>query len=104
MNPFRSKYVQLLEKDLERALADAEFFRGKCERLELALMSYANSPSQDYVSRTEKAASPIESTTVELPKKETWREKIDKWSKMSPEEQDAAVGVEASQPKPEVMQ
>ena len=91
---FGKRYIEHLENQLS-------FYQGKCERLELALMSQSTSAAQSYVERTE--PKPIESTTVELPKKESWREKFDKWGKMTSEEQDAAVGVKAEEPKPEVL-
>jgi hypothetical protein len=78
-----------------------DFFMGKCERLEMALMSQSTPAAQSYVERTE--PKPIESTTVELPKKESWREKFDKWGKMTDEERDAAIGIKADEPKPEVV-
>ena len=91
---FGKRYIEHLEKQLS-------FYQGKCERLELALMSQSTPSAQSYVERTEPKT--IESTTVELPKKESWHEKFDKWGKMTPEEQDAAVGVKAEEPKPEVL-
>ena len=55
------KYVQQLETDvkflrelLAQAHKDVEFYRGKVERLELAIMSNAAAPAQiDYAHRTE---------------------------------------------------
>ena len=95
---FANKYLIDEIADLRK---QRDFYQGKCERLELALMSQSTPAAQSYVERTE--PKPIESTTVELPKKETWREKIDKWSKMTPAEQDAAMGVSPEEPKAEVV-
>jgi hypothetical protein len=91
---FGKRYIEHLEKQLS-------FYQGKCERLELALMSQSTPSAQSYVERTEPKT--IESTTVELPKKESWREQLDKWRKMNDEERDASLGVPKAEPKPEVL-
>lgn len=70
---------------------DKEFFQGKCERLELALMSKSpNDAAQNYAARTD---SPIEQTTVEVdPPKKTWQQFQGDWSKLSEAEQEKILG------------
>lgn len=95
-----SKYMQLLEKQLELAeerLADArkdlEFYRGKCERLEMAVMSVAAAPAAaEYVSRSDKppireARAPQPLGVPRIPFGDLKR----KWNAMSAEEQDKAM-------------
>ena len=91
---FGKRYIEHLEKQLA-------FYQGKCERLELALMSQSTPAAQDYVARSEPAK--IESTSVELPKQKTWHEKYQEWVKMTDEERDVAMGVVAEEPKAEVV-
>lgn len=64
-----------------------DFFMGKCERLELAILSAtATTAAQEFVRQAE--PSPIAETLVEQPKKQTWRGMLDRWRNMSDEEQD----------------
>ena len=98
----QTKYVQLLEQDLEFMRAqlaaerkDIEFYRGKVERLELSIMSNAAIGAQlDYAASTRDDVSraPVtppkwEQAARHVPFSEIRR----RWNAMSQEEQEKAV-------------
>ena len=85
------RYVKHLESELAQTRKDLEFYRGKCERLELALMSKSpNDAAQNYAARTD---SPIEQTVVETePPKKTWAQFQKEWSTLSEAEQIEKLG------------
>jgi hypothetical protein len=79
-----SAYTRLLEQQLAQTRKDLEFYRGKCERLEQALMPQTK--PEPVVVR------PIEATPIETkPAKKTWRETVSEWAKLTPEQQDEAM-------------
>lgn len=91
-----SKYVQLLEKQLalaEKQLSaarqDVEFYRGKCERLELAIMS--NPPAQQaFAARQEKPA--IDKVRVpQPPPRIPFSDLKTRWNSLSQDEQEKAL-------------
>lgn len=94
-----ARYIELLEKDLklertrlETARRDLEFYRGKCERLELAIMNATPAVAgQDYVRRTEPKKPSIGTVKLEGAMRPMFNELRNKWNKMSLEEQDKAV-------------
>ena len=87
-------YVKQLEEDLrlerERAKEqreDVKFYRGKCERLELALASQGNAAQQAYETRTSiEARPPIE--RVEAPRRKTRQDILREWNSLSVEQQE----------------
>jgi hypothetical protein len=92
-----SKYVQLLEKQLEIAqkqLADArkdlEFYRGKCERLELAVMSVAAAPAAaEYVQQAKPAIKDVK--LQQVPPRLPFTDIKRRWNAMTEEEQQKAL-------------
>lgn len=94
-----SKYVQLLERELEikrkqidEARKDLEYYRGKCERLELAVMSYAPAPAAaEYVARSDKPAVKDVKVHPPVPPRIPFGDLKRKWAALSAEEQDKAL-------------
>jgi hypothetical protein len=91
--------LRLLERIVGQQRKDLEFLQGKCERLELAIMSQAQAPAQhEYVARTDQRPNVVGAlekltTGTRLP----WREVQRKWANMS--EADQVKAVEAGQLK-----
>lgn len=98
------RYIDTLEKMLQLERERVEFYRGKCERLELAIMSQANSAAQQsYAARTD--APPITETKVEMPRHVPFNELKRRWNTLSLEEQEKAIAEgnwNADQPKEEI--
>jgi hypothetical protein len=101
-----SKYVALLEKQLQlaqqqfadvrkqlaEAREDIEFYRGKVERLELAIMS--NPPAQQEYAQTQTIVRPaIQSVKAQpqTPPRMPFMDLKAKWNAMSAEEQEKAM-------------
>lgn len=77
-----SRYTKLLESQLAQTRKDLEFYRGKCERLELRLTG---------TTPPEPEAKPIEAVEVqtpEEPRRMSWVETVSWWSKLSAKEQE----------------
>lgn len=76
---------------VEDLIKQRDFYQGKAERLELAIMSQTPlAAANDYAARTD---SPIEQTTVEVdPPKKTWQQFSGDWSKLSEAEQEKILG------------
>lgn len=94
---FGAKYVRLLEDDLKRERelslqlrADVEFYRGKCERLELALFNQQPA-GKEYVQRTEPAKPSIRNVRLETALRPVFSDLKRKWNALSAEEQDKAI-------------
>jgi hypothetical protein len=97
-----SKYVQLLEaqlaltqKQLAEARKDIELYRGKCERLELAVMTQAAAPAAaEYVARTD-AKAPRDIRDVKLqqqtPPRIPFSDIKRRWNALSAEQQEKAI-------------
>jgi len=95
-----AKYIAQLEQDLklerkrlDDARRDLEFYRGKCERLELAIMNnQTGSPAGgDYVRRTEPRKPSIGSVKLGESMRPMFSELRKKWAAMTAEEQEKAV-------------
>lgn len=80
-----SAYTRLLEGQLAQTRKDLEHYRGKCERLELALLR-----KNDVVLPQTETRS-ITETKIEKPKRKTWKEVGSEWLKLKPEEQDKMI-------------
>jgi hypothetical protein len=79
-------YIPHLEAEVTWLRAEYAFLKGKCERLELAIMSYSTPPAKDYVERSEARTSRIEEPIqTETPK--TFRQVEEEWSTLTPEQQ-----------------
>jgi hypothetical protein len=63
-----------------------DFLKGKCERLEQALLSTRG------IEVVEQKPSPIEQVTVEAPRKSTWQKAQEMWNSLSEEEQTKRLG------------
>src|SRR5215472_1250352 len=90
------KYVKLLEFDLAQGIerenklrADVEFYRGKCERLELALNQTGSPAQQNYVERSEPKKPPIGQTRIEG-MRPPFSELRRRWLALSEQEQETA--------------
>lgn len=87
----RARYVAHLESENEWLRREYSFFKGKCERLELAMMT-ANREStaaQQYVDRSDKQTD-IAKAKVEVPNlgsEKSWAQTQATWANMTPEEQ-----------------
>lgn len=98
---YLDRYIRLLEKqlaqlraDLKTLRQDLEFYRGKVERLELAIASSSPIPAQaEYAARSERKPPALSSAELSkiigthLP----FRELARKWNTLSAEDQDKAV-------------
>ena len=79
-------YIPHLEAEVLWLRAEYAFLKGKCERLELAMMSYTTPPAKDYVERSEAQTTRIEEPIqTETPK--TFRQVEEEWSTLTPEQQ-----------------
>lgn len=95
----QTKYVQLLERELEYlrsqlalARSDIEFYRGKVERLELSIMSNANVPAQQsYASRSETPAPRMRNLMPASPPRIPFSEIKRRWSGLNEQEQQKAI-------------
>lgn len=97
---FTTKHLLDEIADLRR---QRDFFQGKCERLEMAMMAaQTTTAAQEFVARSE--PTPIEETKVETPAKKNFAQIRQWWSTLTDEEQDKAMGVKEPEPKPEVLQ
>ena len=89
------QYVKLLEDDLrlerertKEQREDLKFYRGKCERLELALASQGNAAQQAYEARTGiEIRPPIERT--EVPRRKSRQDLVREWNNLTAEQQEA---------------
>jgi hypothetical protein len=95
-----AKYVQLLEKELEflrvqfiQSRLDVEFYRGKCERLELAVMSVTVAPAAaEYVARSEQQKPGIREVKLRsAPTRLPFSDLKHKWNAMTAEQQEKAI-------------
>jgi hypothetical protein len=91
-----SKYIALLEADLKlererlkTARADVEFYRGKCEKLEFAVLeSSSAAPAASFVRRSEPPKRPsIGSVKLENAMKPMFHELRRKWDALTEEQQ-----------------
>ena len=89
--PIKLTFNQHLQSEVSRLRKNEDFYLGKIERLELALMSQTPiAAAQNYAARTD---SPIEQTTVEVePPKKTWQQLSGDWRKLSEAEQEKILG------------
>lgn len=93
------KYIAQLEKDLalerkrnEQNRADLEFYRGKCERLELSIMNSSPAPAAaGYAARSEPKRPSIGSVKLRESMRPMFSELQKKWNDLSAEEQAKAV-------------
>lgn len=83
--------LALAHQQLAKAREDIEFYRGKVERLELALMS--NPPAQQEYVQTQVVAKPAikEVRTPSIPPRIPFSDLKQKWNSMSAEEQEKAM-------------
>jgi hypothetical protein len=110
------KYLQLLEKELERAHADLvtarkdiEFYRAKVERLELAMAQTSSAPAQqEYAERTNAIDPKLRPRIDHVLKQQTPRhmpfsELKSRWMQLSEAEQEKALadGWKIEEPKEE---
>ena len=94
-----SRYIAQLETDLklerERIKvyrADVEFYRGKCEKLELAILETSPSGSaQSFVKRADPRRPSIMQTKLENTMKPKFQELRKKWDSLSAEDQEKIV-------------
>jgi hypothetical protein len=105
----QSRFIATLEaelatahKHLAQAREDIEFYRGKVERLELAIMS--NPPAQQEYVETQVVVRPaIKDVKPQVPPRMPFSDLKQKWNSMSAEEQEKAMeaGWEVDKPKEE---
>lgn len=95
---YRDKYEKLLERKLalaekriERMQKDLDFYRGKCDRLELSLLSTVPSASRFVDAPAPRAARPNIQRTPAEPERLTYREIRDHWNSLTTEEQEKAI-------------
>lgn len=94
-----AKYVELLERDLklerarlELARKDLDFYRAKCERLELAVMnSQSAGIGPEYVRRTEPRRPGMHEVRLRGSMRPIFSELRKKWDALSAEEQETAM-------------
>lgn len=102
--PYLDAYVKLLEqslaraqKDLERERKRVDFLEGKCERLELVVMSVKNEAGAEYVDRSDRAAAPpqkkpkITQVPVTTPARVPFREVREQWESLTEKQQEEAL-------------
>ena len=82
-------YIPHLEAEVAWLRAEYAFLKGKCERLELAIMSYSTPPAKDYVERSGSRTPIEEPIQTETPK--TFRQVEEEWSTLTPEQQQARI-------------
>lgn len=97
--------VEFMRSIIKEQREDVEFYRGKVERLELALMS--NPPAQETYVRTEVVQKPpIKEVKLQqqAPPRIPFSDLKQKWMSMSEEDQEKALqgGWQVDQPKEEV--
>lgn len=91
-----SKYIALLEADLrlererlKTARADVEFYRGKCEKLELAVLESSTAGVADsYVKRAEPRRPSIGQQKIESALRPKFQEIRQRWNALSAEQQE----------------
>jgi hypothetical protein len=98
---YLEKYIGILEHDLQLERKevsllrkDLEFYRGKCERLELVVMMTKGDAGKDYVERTDRMTAPVRRTPIQdVPVGQTklkFRDIKNKWDSLTEEERDEA--------------
>lgn len=92
------KYIELLERDLklERARLellrrDVDFYRGKCERLELSIMNAQPVAGREYVERTDPKRPGVGETRLRSQMRPIFRDLKQKWDALSAEDQEKAM-------------
>lgn len=93
------KYIVQLEQDLKlererlkQARADLELYRGKCERLELAIMNQATAPAAvEFVRRSEPKKPSPNQIKLEGALRPMFSDLKKKWNAMTAEQQEKAV-------------
>jgi hypothetical protein len=91
-----SKYIAQLEADLKlererlrTARADVEFYRGKCEKLELAVLESSTAGVADsYVRRAEPRRPSIAQTKIETALRPKFQELRRKWDELDANQQE----------------
>jgi hypothetical protein len=84
------RLIDILDRELQRAHANEDFYRGKVERLELSMATFGNQPAKAYVDRTD--VKPI--TEVPVPAetgKKPWKQVQQEWAAMTEEQREAAI-------------
>lgn len=84
-----SPIVRLQREEITFLRREYNFLKGKCERLELALMEHRAGPPASYVARTDQAARPPIDAVEVAPT--GFRSVLSKWNSMSLEEQEEAI-------------
>lgn len=115
-DPYLGKYVSLLEqsnaralKDLERERKRVDFLEGKCDRLELVVLSMKGEAGRDYAERSDRAAEPpaprkppIEKVPAAVPTRMPFSQIREQWNNLTPEQQEEALqkgNIEEAKPK-----
>lgn len=81
--------IRTLREQVRFLTKEYLFFKGKCERLELAVMEYRPGPSANYVARADQAARPPIDAVEVAPT--GFKSVLSKWNSMSLEEQEEAI-------------
>ncbi|MBA0089158.1 MAG: hypothetical protein HRJ53_29560 [Acidobacteria bacterium Pan2503] len=100
--PLGLKYIELLESDLElerkrndQLRSDVEFYRGKVERLELAIAQTSSVPAQQAIAsnwvETPESKRRVEGMLRQVTGKKPWREVQREWNNLSEAQQEQAI-------------
>jgi hypothetical protein len=103
------EFIEYLKADLATMRKDLEFYRGKCERLELAIMNSdtKREAAVEFVERTDEARPSIRTAVVpQAPPrnpaegyKTPFAKLREKWDSMTPAEQAIAQGQAPAEPE-----
>jgi len=92
------KYVKLLEFDLAQAIErekelrkDLEFYRGKCERMELAMATTGNAAQREYSAQSRPPGLAPHLERIQLPSRKNFADLRREWNALSQEQQEKIV-------------
>jgi len=92
------RYVKLLEFDMAQSIErekelrkDLEYYRGKCERLELAIATAGNAAQRDYSAQSRAPGLLPNIEHIQLPARKSFADLKREWNELSQEQQEKIV-------------